>query len=86
MGEMTSMQRVFKTLNHEEPDRVPIFFMANNIGAREVGVNVPEFATNPKVMAEGNLNYLRRYEVDMLTPGSGVAALAEAFGTKTKVL
>ncbi|VUT25067.1 MAG: methylcobamide:CoM methyltransferase [Candidatus Methanolliviera sp. GoM_asphalt] len=82
--EMTSMERVMAVLNREEPDRVPVVFIATTIGAREAGVNVPEYATDGKKMAEGQLNFLKRYGVDLVTPGSGIASLAEAFGTTTK--
>jgi uroporphyrinogen decarboxylase len=82
--EMTSMERVMAVLNREEPDRVPVLFWALTIGAREAGVNVSEYATDGKKMAEGQLNYLKRYGVDALLVGSGIAQLAEAFGTTTK--
>lgn len=85
MQEMTSMERIMKTLNHEEPDRVPVLFLAITIGAREARVNQVEYCTNGKVLAQGQLNFLERYKVDGLTPSTGVAFRAEAFGAKIKI-
>jgi len=84
MREMSSMERVMAVLNHKSPDRVPVIFNALTIGAREAGVKMSEYSTDGKKMAEGQLNYLRRYGVDAVLPGSGIAELAEIFGTKTK--
>ena len=37
---MTSMQRVLATLSHNEPDRVPIFFLFTMHGANELGFSI----------------------------------------------
>jgi len=84
MEEMTSMERVKKTLKHEEPDRVPVLFLALTIGAREAGVEVREYATNGKAMARGQLNFLRKFRVDGVVPMSDVASYADAFGCVSK--
>lgn len=84
MEEMTPMERVMKTLKHEEPDRVPVLFIALTIGASEAGVEVREYATNGKAMARGQLNFLRNYRVDGLMPMSDVASFADAFGCVSK--
>lgn len=84
MEEMSSMERVTAVLNHKIPDRVPVIFWALTIGAREAGIKMFEYSTDGKKMAEGQLNYLKRYGVDAVIPGSGIAEVAEMFGTKTK--
>ena len=82
--EMTSIERMTAVLDHEIPDRVPIFLMGSTIGAIEAGVNVPEFAVDGTKMAEGYLNFINRYGVDAVLPGAGIAPMAEFFGTTTK--
>ncbi len=47
-------------------------------------MTVHEYATDARVMARGQLNYLEKYKVDGLVPMSDVAAYASAFGTTTK--
>jgi len=84
MDNMTSKERVLTALNLKEPDRVPVIFLALTIGAREAGVKMSEYSIDGKKMAEGQLNYLRKYNVDAIWPGSGVSEIAEIFGTKTK--
>jgi len=84
MEEMTPMERVMKTLKHEEPDRVPVLFLALTIGASEAGVEVREYATNGKAMATGQLNFLNKYRVDGLVAMSDVASYADAFGCVSK--
>jgi len=84
MDNMNSIERVMAVLNHNIPDRVPVIFWALTIGAREAGVKMTEYSIDGEKMAEGQLNYLRRYGVDAILPGSGVAEIAEMFGTKTK--
>jgi uroporphyrinogen decarboxylase len=84
MQEMTAMQRMMKTLNHEEPDRVPVVFLDITICAREAGVSVKEYCLNAKALVEGQLNFLKRYRVDALMAAQGVAIRAEAFGAKVR--
>ena len=83
MKKMTSKERFMRALRHQEPDRVPVFLMAMSIGAKEADVSMEEYTTNGEAQARAQLNILRRYKVDLLGGGCGVAYRAEAFGTKT---
>jgi len=38
--EITSMQRVLTTLEHKEPDRVPLLLLVTVHGAKELGVSI----------------------------------------------
>ena len=37
---MNSMERTLTTLGHREPDRVPLFLLANMHGAKELGLSL----------------------------------------------
>lgn len=84
MEEMTSMERVKKTMFHEEPDRVPIFFSALMFCAGLAGMEVREYSTNGKSLARAQLNFLKTFGVDAVAAMTDVACFAEAFGCVSK--
>ena len=85
MDEMTSFERILKTVFHEEPDRVPLMLMALTICATTAGVNnVYDYATNGKVLARGQLNFQKKYGTDVLVAMSDVASVADCFGCESK--
>ncbi len=63
---MTSMQRVFATLGHQEPDRVPLFLLVTMHGARELGLSIHEYFAKAEHVAEGQVRLRAKYGNDCL--------------------
>ena len=61
---MTSRERVFATMAHREPDRVPQFLATTLTGAREVGLSIPEYFSRAENVIEGQLRMQRRFRND----------------------
>ena len=63
---MTSMQRVLTTLGHKEPDRVPLFLLVTLHGAKELGLSIKSYFSNPENVAEGQLRLRDKYRNDCI--------------------
>jgi uroporphyrinogen decarboxylase len=63
---MTSMQRVLTTLNHREPDRVPLFLLLTMHGAKELGLTIRDYFDQAEHVAEGQLRLRSKYRHDCL--------------------
>jgi len=77
---MTSMQRVLTTLSHQEPDRVPFFLSLTISGARELGISIKEYFSNPHNVVEGQLRMREKFGHDCLMSFMYSAAEIEAWG------
>ena len=64
--EMTSLQRVFCTLGHRQPDRVPFFLLLTMHGARELGLSIKEYFSTAENVVEGQLRMWAKYRHDCL--------------------
>jgi uroporphyrinogen decarboxylase len=66
MGEakMTSLQRVLTTLDHQEPDRVPLFLLLTMHGAKELGLGIREYFQKANYVIEGQVRLLQKYGHD----------------------
>ena len=64
--EMTSLQRVFTTLGHTEPDRVPYFLLLTMHGARELGMSIKDYFAKSETVVEGQLRLRAKYRHDCL--------------------
>ncbi len=64
--EMTSLQRVFTTLGHREPDRVPCFLLLTMHGARELGMSIKDYFAKSETVVEGQLRLRAKYRHDCL--------------------
>lgn len=78
---MTSLQRVLATMQHQEPDRVPLFLLFTMHGAKETGLSIREYFTRPEYIAEGQKRLLRKYRGDCFYALLYAAAEAEAWGS-----
>lgn len=78
--QMTSLQRVLTSLGHKEPDRVPFFLLLTLHGARELGLSIKEYLSNPENLVEGQLRMRKKYRHDCLLPFFYAAMEVEAFG------
>lgn len=63
---MNSMERVMTTINQQEPDRVPVFHMLSHYGAKEKGISIKKYFSNPNYVADTQLKMRKKYSNDCL--------------------
>lgn len=80
---MNAMQRTLATLEHREPDRVPLFLLTTLHGAREVGLSIEEYFSSAENVIEGQMRLLAKYRGDCLYPFYYAALEMEAWGADT---
>ena len=61
---MNAMQRVVTTLQHQEPDRVPVFLLMTMHGAKELGLSIRDYFHSAEAVAEGQLRLRAKYGHD----------------------
>jgi len=79
----TSLQRVLTTLDHREPDRVPLFLLTTLHGAKELGLGIRDYFSRADHVIEGQMRLLARYRGDCLVPFFYASLEVEAFGGDT---
>lgn len=62
----TPMDRVLASLGFREGDRVPLFLLLTTHGARELGMGIRDYFSDPEAVAEGQIRMRRRYGNDCL--------------------
>jgi uroporphyrinogen decarboxylase len=77
---MTSIERVFTALGHQEPDRVPVFLLVTMHGAKELGLDLRSYFSSADHVVEGQLRLRRKFGHDCLLPFFYGAVEYEAFG------
>ncbi|MEI7492147.1 MAG: uroporphyrinogen decarboxylase family protein [Bacteroidota bacterium] len=77
---MTSLERVLKTLGHQEPDRVPLFLLLSMHGAKELGLSLREYFSRPEHIIEGQLRLGQKYQNDCIYTFFYAPVESEAFG------
>ena len=80
---MNSMQRVLTTLGHKEPDRVPLFLLANMHGAKELGLSLRDYYASAKNVIDGEMRLLNKYGSDCAYPFFYASLEIEAWGGDT---
>ncbi len=80
MNTMTPMERVMTTLGHTEPDRVPLFLLLTMRGAREFGVSIRDYFSDPELVAEGQIRLQKKFRGDCLYAFYYAPIEVEAFG------
>jgi len=78
--QMTSLERVLKTLGQEEPDRVPMFLMLTMHGAKELGMTIKEYFSKAENVVEGQLKLRKKYNNDCIYSFFYAAVEIEAWG------
>ena len=61
---MTSMERVLTALSFKEPDRVPFFLLLTMHGAKELGLSIKTYFSDPHHVANGQLLMQEKYGHD----------------------
>ncbi len=80
---MTSAERVAAAMSHREADRVPLLLALTTHGARELGLSIREYFSEPAAMVEGQLRMQARYGHDFLGAFSYASLELEAWGGET---
>lgn len=80
MNEMTSMERVLKTLGHKEPDRVPLMLLLSIYGARESGITPKKYFTGHKDVVKTQIHMQKKYSNDCFYTFYYAPVEIEAFG------
>lgn len=79
---MSSTERVLTAISFKEADRVPYFLLLTTHGARELGMSIRDYFTDPEAVAEGQVRMWRRYRHDCLYGFSYAAVEPEAWGAQ----
>lgn len=80
---MTSLERTEAALSLTEADRVPLILNLTMHGARETGLSIREYYSDPANVVLGQERLRKRYGGDIMTGFCYGAAEAEAFGGET---
>lgn len=81
-SEMTSLQRVLKTLGHQEPDRVPLFLLVTMHGAKELGLSIKDYFSRAENVVEGQLRLRAKYRHDCIYNFFYAPLEVEAWGSE----
>lgn len=77
---MNSFERTMMTINHQEPDRVPLFLLLSYYGAKELQLDIKTYFSNHKNVVEAQLKMKEKYDIDCLYTFFYAAIEVEAFG------
>ena len=80
--EMTSYDRVMTSLQHKEPDRVPVVPFAQTFSAKFSGIPFSEYVSKAEAFLKGQLIPYKAFGWDALCFSSDVGIYAEALGAK----
>lgn len=80
---MNSMERVLTTLGHQEPDRVPLFLLANMHGAKEMGLSLRDYYASAANVIDGEMRLLDKFGSDCAYPFFYASLEIEAWGGDT---
>ncbi len=82
-NKITSLERVLTTLGYKEPDKVPLFLFLSMYGAKELGISIKEYFSNPEYVFEGQMKMANKYKNDCLFAFYYGSLETEAFGGDT---
>lgn len=83
MGEMTSFERVTAAANDEPVDRIPVSAIAGGMNRRLLGdASFPKYAKSVEMQARGNIEVVKRYDLDLLVPLTYMHRTAEDLGAE----
>jgi len=67
LEKMNSMQRVLKTLGHQEADRVPFILFLSLHGAKELKISLQEYFSDAEHVFEGQMLLKEKYKDDAIS-------------------
>jgi len=77
---MNSMERVVMALNHQEPDRVPVYPLLAGVSRNLIGVNCKEWSTDADLCVKGLLKAREEYELDCIVTLIDLSVECAAWG------
>ena len=77
---MSSLERVLTTINHKEPDQIPLFLMLTYHGARELDMPIKKYFGKAENIVKAQLIMRNKYKNDCLNSFYYSAIEVEAFG------
>ena len=77
---MNSMERVVMALNHQEPDRVPVYPLLAGVSRNLIGVNCRDWATNAELCAKGLLKAREEFDLDCIVTLIDLSVECTAWG------
>ena len=81
---MNSLERVKAVLAGQIPDRVPVCLHNFMLAAREAGIPMEEYRSDPEAMARAHLAALDKYGHDCILIDTDTTMLAEAMGATSE--
>ena len=63
---MTKMERVLASLNHQEPDRVPVYPILAGVTRKLVNASYYDWSTNADIFAESQIKAADEYDLDCI--------------------
>lgn len=79
---MNRKSRCLAALRGEPVDRVPVFPLLMSFASKRIGVSYRTFATQGDIMAEAQVNILRRFSVDAITACSDAFRITADLGAE----
>ena len=79
---MTPLERVVTTLNHKEPDRVPVYPLLNGVNRRLINASYPDWSLKADVAFEGYARATEDYGLDVICTLIDLSVEAADFGQK----
>lgn len=80
---MNSLERVQAVLAGRIPDRVPVCLHNFMLAAREAGISIRQYRSDPEAIAKVHLTAVERYGYDCMMIDTDTTMLAEAMGAKS---
>jgi uroporphyrinogen decarboxylase len=77
---MMPLERVLTALSYKEPDRVPLLQGFSFYGAKELGITIKDYFSNPENIVEGQLRMQKKYNNDGISASFYASLELEAFG------
>ena len=78
--EMTALERVAMTLQHKEPDRVPVYPLLNGITRKLVNASYKDWALNADITAEAYCKVTEKFDLDAIVTLTDLSVEAADFG------
>lgn len=77
---MTKMERMLAAMNHQEPDRVPVYPILAGITRKLVGASYKDWALNADIFAESQIRAADEYDLDCIVTLTDLSLECTAWG------
>lgn len=77
---MNKFDRVLTTMNHKEPDRVPVYPILSGISRKLVGATYKEWSTNSDICAQALIKTADEFDIDCIVTLIDLSVECDAWG------